>query len=786
MRRALVLLAAAGCAPDPALAPADPAWTYAPVPVALFGAPIARLGRSQAPQVPPVRGIAGTARTPLRAATPLAVPGDGKARAVLYGTLDGKSALELVDVDAGQVVWRDTTACGGPVVGVAAGAIVCADATGVRGVGLDGKRRWELPVSFLAMTEDRVIVEGAGTAVIVDAASGDELSRVRLPAGVMPDAILASCGDAGRELFAQGQDGRLVRIADAKGGAAIAWGTPIGKIDELAACEGGEVLVREAGVAGGTLIAIERATGKVTGRIEGVQGYWPARAGGGLEVSTRAGLARWPRDLTGEPAAVSTLVLGELIDARGELRLVRATPASAVVLDARGVRAYVPFAPLGGVLGDTAIVAASWGEDDVPRRLGIPPRYRRTLRLPLLGDGVALPAELRDLPAAATPGEPIAPGGGTFGVLDAVLDVHEPAVLYTLTLEQANEETSVAGVAAIDLATRAARWRRADACGTGEAIRIAAARDVVVCASRTRTPPSARVRATARDGSPRWEHTTDHVADIAAAGDAVLVFDAGLVTVLDAATGAVRWRIASDDGARAVATAVGVGAATFVVAVERGHVVARTLGGWPVWAIAVDGIARALQPSGTGVIVALEDGDAYRIELPAGTVHALPGLGLAWHGAGDLVVAHTAGGPIPGTPVPPAAPLRVLKPVVERPPPVDDEYADRPKIWTPIPPPPPLGDSVQVTLFELTGGLRARNDYGLASGEVADRRGPVGSPVVVFAGRDVLALDPRTGDPLRRVALPDDLANGLVFGTIVEGAPVAGAVLQAPLRIVIF
>jgi hypothetical protein len=50
----------------------------------------------------------------------------------------------------------------------------------------------------------------------------------------------------------------------------------------------------------------------------------------------------------------------------------------------------------------------------------------------------------------------------------------------------------------------------------------------------------------------------------------------------------------------------------------------------------------------------------------------------------------------------------------------------------------------------------------------------------------VLSIDPRTGDPIRRVQLPEDAPIGLVFGTIVDGTPVAGAVLAAPLRVVLF
>lgn len=795
--RAFALLAIAGCSsPEPAKEQPPPAWTYAPAPVAFVGDPIARIGRSQAPQAVSSRGIEGPVTVPLRSATPMTVPGgaDGKARAVLYGVEGVRSAIDLIDVDAGRVIWRDTTACAGPVVGVTEHAIVCADAKGVRGVGMDGKPKWKIEAAFLAITEDRVVVEGPGEAVIVDAASGDELSRVKLPKDLTSDAVLASCGDAGRELIAQGQDGKLVRIADAKGGSTITWATPVGKIDELEACEGNVVLVREAGIEGGTLVAIDRATGKVTGRIERVRGHWKARDGSGqIEVATAMGLATWSRDLVGSPVMTSMLVLGDLIDARGDRRLVRGSAGSAVLLDRQGVRAYVPFSAMGAVLGDTAIVRASWLEGELPRRIEIPPRYRKQLRIPAERAGVAVPAELRDLPEAAAidPAKAIEqPETAMFGVMAVEIDPDDSAVLYTLNLEKSNEETNTAGIAAIDLAKRAWRWHRADACGTGEVVGMAVARGAVVCASRTRTAPTALVRATSREGAPRWEWETDYVLQVAGGGGAVLVYDADVMTVLDAETGKPRWRITSNDGGHVVAAAVAVGPATYVVAAERGSIVVRTVAGWPLWSIAVAGTVRAIEPAGAGVLVALHDGDAYRIELPTGTVHAMPGLGLTWHGGAEIVVADTAGGPIPGKPVPPTRPLRVLQPILKKPP--ADEDPERPRMWTPIPAPPPLGDSLQVTIFELTGGVRTRNDYGLIDGLLASTRGPAGSPVVLFAepaadrASDVLAIDPRTGDPLRRVQLPSDAPVTLVFGTIVDGTPVAGAVLQSPLRVVLF
>ena len=94
--------------------------------------------------------------------------------------------------------------------------------------------------------------------------------------------------------------------------------------------------------------------------------------------------------------------------------------------------------------------------------------------------------------------------------------------------------------------------------------------------------------------------------------------------------------------------------------------------------------------------------------------------------------------------------------------------------------------SWQLTFYELTGGLRARNDYALARPIApAAERGPGHSPVVVQSGpnglRDVLVLDPRNGNPVRRVQLPEDAAPGLAFSTIVDGKPVVGAVLAKAL-----
>ncbi|HEX2688301.1 MAG TPA: PQQ-binding-like beta-propeller repeat protein [Kofleriaceae bacterium] len=804
MHRWVALLALAAC--DPTARPGETgkanaappvAWVVPPAPIGFpLGAAAGRLGRSQPPQPLVDLGIASAAGelAPLYLAAPFAVPGDGPARAVLHGIEGDHAATELVDIDTGHVLWRDRETCAAPVVGVAAQAIVCADASGTRAIGFDGAPRWTTRSPFVALTGDRVVVSGTGESIVLDAATGDERTRVKLPRGISPDAVLASCGIAGRELFAVGGDGSLVRIAETRRGPAITWAVPFGAIAAIDACDRATVVVTESGPAGPSLVAIARATGAITGRVDGVVGSWPARDGSDrIEIATAFGVARHPRDLAGAPAALDLPPLGELLASRGDRRLVRATPLTAVLLDRQGVRAYLPLTAMGAVLGDAALVATSWigPPGETARRLALPPRWLRALRIPPRHRGVAADAQLRDLPQALpldTTGAIALPDTGMCAVTALALDPSDGAVVYAIAVHHPGV---AAAVARADLAAKQWRWQRVDGCGSGAPVGIAVARDVVVCGANGAQGARATVRATSRDGVARWDWNTDHLDSVVAGGDVVVAGDAGRVTVLDARDGRVRGHIASDDGAAARIAIIAQGEATLVITAERGRVVARLgIGGLlPVWSIAVAGVVRALAPSGDGVLVMLDDGDAYRIDARTAAVTALPGLGLAWYAAGDLMTGHTQGRPIPG-PEPPNPPPLSPPPLRRPAPPVRGEINLPPPMSTPIAPAPPLGDSWQLTLYELAGGLRARNDYALPPPVAPPAvRGPPGSPIVVAYGpglHEVVVLDPRTGDPLRRVHLPDNAPPGAVFGTVVDGSPVAGTLLASPLSVVLF
>jgi hypothetical protein len=490
------------------------------------------------------------------------------------------------------------------------------------------------------------------------------------------------------------------------------------------------------------------------------------------------------RSLDGAAVAVPLPPLGELLARRGDRRLVRATPSTAALLDRNGVRAYLPISELGAVLGEDDVLAASWlgSQGLTARRFRIPPRYRRVLRVVPKSPPVGVPAELRDLPAPGELPQGTAKPNAAMHSVEAVALSGED--VYVAVLEQEPDDARAGGLARFDLRTKTWRWLRADGCGPGEPIAIAVAHDVVACAARAK---QATVRATSSDGTPRWEWHGDAIEDVRGAGDVIAIADADRVHVLAATDGHVLAELASDDGGPPRAAVLAVNGMTMIVSAERGRVIGRLADVelTPAWSLEVAGVVARIEPSDAGALVVLEDGDAYRVDARTGAATALPGLGLVWRAGGDLVTGEAAGGPIPPSPMPAPPPPPKPKAAVGRPPPVDPNFTP-PPIATPWPPPPPMADSWQLTMYDLSGGLHARNDYALAPPiALAPRAG--GAPFVVVAGAgagEALVIDPRRGDPLRRVHLPDEAASA--FSTIVDGAPIAGIVLAKPLRVVLF
>ncbi|MEJ7604093.1 MAG: hypothetical protein WKG01_39875 [Kofleriaceae bacterium] len=168
--RILFACALVGCAPASPEAPPDPGprWVYPPAPLTgTLGVLRGRFGRSQPPQGGDALGISGedaVATVPLRRPTPWTVPGE-PARAIIDGYEGVMHAIELVEVDAGRVVWRDSSHCAAPVAAVTAASIVCADARGVRAVGFDGTPRWKRAEPLATITGERVVLVGPTEAI---------------------------------------------------------------------------------------------------------------------------------------------------------------------------------------------------------------------------------------------------------------------------------------------------------------------------------------------------------------------------------------------------------------------------------------------------------------------------------------------------------------------------------------------------------------------------------------------------------------------------------------------
>jgi len=258
------------------------------------------------------------------------------------------------------------------------------------------------------------------------------------------------------------------------------------------------------------------------------------------------------------------------------------------------------------------------------------------------------------------------------------------------------------------------------------------------------------------------------------------------LTVLDADAGTALASLASDDGGAMRAAALDLDGTALVVTYERGRVVARVPAAQmlPMWSLEIAGVVRALAPAGASVLVELDDGDAYLVDARTAAVTALPDLGLAWRAEPDVIAGSTAGEPIPPDKLP-TPPPEIAKPA-----PKADNPENPPAMSTPWTVPPPGPPAWQLALFEPSGGVRARDDFALAPPVLpAGARGPAGSPFVVAYGpgaRELLVIDARAGDPVRRVQLGDDAELTRAFSTVVDGKPLAGVVLPNPMRVVIF
>ena len=543
------------------------------------------------------------------------------------------------------------------------------------------------------------------------------------------------------------------------------------------------------------LVAIARATGADHGprrrraRLCGRRATAATRS----RSRRRSGVARWPRDLAGAPRAARAAA------ARRAARDARRSPARArdaarrrSLLDRDGVRAYLPLAAIGAVLGDDGDRRRELDRlaGETVHRLGLPPRVPRARcaaspRPRRRGAGRAARSAAGER-RSTQPRAIAKPDTGKHAVARASRSIRaEPArALRGRARARAPTTRRARGRSRASI-SRGARGAGSAATAAAPAtpVAIAVARDVVVCAARGDARARRRCARRAATAQPRWEWEGDNVdAHRRRPATPCSSHDADRVVVLDA-----RDRPACAAGSRAT-TARRCGRPSVARRRRRrswsrtsaGALVARLPRGGHAAGVVARGRRRGPRARAVGRRRARRARGRRRATgstraTGGGRRDAGPRARLAR--AGRLVTGHRgrsdpgagaatrrrAAGRCPAT-----APIRRR---TRRTADVDADRRHRRSATA--------GSSRSTS---STGGLRARNDYALVGADRAGARARSGRQPARrgVRGRGCARCScsiRATGDPLRRVALPEDAPPGCVFGTIVDGTPVAGALL---------
>ncbi len=805
-RFAVALLLLVGCEPPPQATPAAAVPALYPASAAGFWPrrelpQRAVLGRGAAPRVVASQPIEAGAdlRVPLMLPSVMQVPGV-RALAAVAGTVDGVPAVELIDVDAGRVLWRDTTTCTAPIVAVRADTIICADGHGVRAVDLSGRERWREAHEFVAQTGAHIVVADGVQANVLAAATGALERQLQLPPNLTPAMVRGICHhDKGWDL-ALADGAAVVRYSLATNPAAVptkTWIAPLASVavdiaDDTGQCRD-EWLVQSAGVEGVTLTTLSRTSGAVVARLDAITGI-VRRSDASLLVSTRFRVTHVNRRLQTLPAAAHHVPpFGRALASFGDAALVQMSAHTAMLIDVNLHTAWFELGGQSAAFGSQRLIAGS--------RTGNLAETLHAYTLPATSDitpattqraaPLYVPAELRDLPPAVP--LPVAQAVAAAGeaahwVGAAMIDPRRSELLYVVTLAQAPSDQTRAGISLLDLKTNQWRWHARNACGVGTPVAIAKADSTIVCASQGYGALPASVVASDAAGSQRWQWHGAALDAVSAQGDAVLVHRGHVVTVLDGDAGVERGDLTllPSTVARAALVADGHGGALLVSAEDATIVVRSTKAGLvPLWTAAVHGVVASVQAFGTAALITLEDGDAYLLDLDTAAVRAVPTVANRVVALGDVLSSESAqpdgtwqqalwrgdlslmtrndyalniavARPASANPVAPVMPV-----VPGRKPP-----ARRLPAAPALPPPRP-----RVMHYP------ASTSYVRSSG--------ASEVLLMFSATHAAAVDAATGTPRALVTLPDD-ATGVGFATEVDGRPRTGILLRAPLRVVLF
>ncbi|MBP9088909.1 MAG: hypothetical protein KBG15_22500 [Kofleriaceae bacterium] len=793
----------AAVALDPAVLPAlygrsdggrspgtQPLWPYTSVPVR------AKLGRGVAPlaaaEVPVF--ARPTITTPLELPTVWQLP-SARPLAAVAGQANGSAHIELIDIDAGEVLWRDSTTCAAPIVAVTSGLVICGDGNGLRALDLQGGLRWTHPGQWVATSGAYLIVARPERIEVINAESGALERELKMPASVSAAMLRGVCQHAnGLDIVVV--DGatvtRFIAPPDPAGAITPTWtaslaATAVDFSDAAGGCRD-EWIVQGATEPGDVLFSLSRLTGAAIARIPDVTGL-VRRRDDSLLVSTTRNVINVNRRLLPLATDVATATrlselppFGRMVATFGDAALVQTSAHTAMFLDGALRVVWFELSGQSAAIGKQYVLAGNrlGRADQSLHRYQVPvpsrdraPSPRPTRRAP---PGYVA-AELRDLPAAVP--LPVdraitAAGEAMHSVGAALIDPAQSAHVYVVTMAQAPTAQSHAGVSLLDLGSNQWRWHAHDACGPGAPLAIAKSENTFLCASQDTGPQGATVTATDASGVVRWQWHGATIDAVSAQGRVVMLHRGHLVTILDETTGEPRGDLPLQPStpAQAVLVAASSGA-PWLVAVHGTRLVVHTtaVGLVPLWAVHVSGVVETLQAFGSTVIVGLEDGDSYLVDIPTATVRAIPSVHDRLMVLGDLLSSERS----TGNGVWQQALLRSDASMLTR-----NDYAMAVTLprsavappkrrWPPVAAPTSLPPRV----FHYP----AAANYVRGSGN--------SELLLMFSTTHVAVVAPLTGTPRLLVTLPPD-ATGVGFATEVDGQPRSGVLLHDPLRAVLF
>jgi hypothetical protein len=680
------------------------------------------------------------------------------------GTVGDRLVVEMVGVDDGRPRWRDGTGCQALVAHVTREVVVCSDAMGMTALDVrTGGVLWKEARHFAGAEDDLIVATATDEAsfAVLDAATGVVVAESAPPPGILARDVRRACPiDGGLELWTWGESG-FARFTMVQGGAPgpVAQLALPGAPAKVDAC-GGTPLV-ELPIAGSierTLYALAREPLATLGYPVVERGFWRGEPG---EVVVATGDGIEIRDgALGGARRVSDAQVGRELAARGRRRLVRGAAGLPVLLEDHAPVSYLsgPVHVDSAVLGDRYVLGGGWqapmrsNADHVDRFLL--PAGEAGAEVPALvpGEPPDPPIISRDLPAEAPPGAAAVelPGAGAHDVGIVFLDPADPAILYAAPMEARPSDQRGAGIAAFDLRARSWRWHAPDGCPAGTPVAVAVARAVIACGSRGPFPGSGKVRAIARDGGTvlwTWEGAT--VDAVTADGDLVVVTVGRRARVLDAATGTALATVAADDGFLPRVVPFDLDGTGVLIGLERGAVVARVprAAMMPLWSVEVRGVVTAIASAGGRITVELASGELYLLDPRSGAATAAAGWARRWRpvGGSDLVLAE---------------------------------------------PQLPAGEEWRLFGSGADGAPRFAAGLAVEPPWLVGARGrdPAAPLALAYgpAARFVAIVDPWSGQVRARVALPARAVPGAAFATVVDGMPVAGAVLSQPLAAVLF